>query len=72
MIFVMVRSNLKCLPTPHWGVPTDKGCPQLLSSDPMINLSPQSSLSIIYPRKDLDRLESLPVHKIDESYNSKK
>jgi hypothetical protein len=27
------------LPTPSFGVPTNKGCTQPLSSDPMINLS---------------------------------
>lgn len=35
----MVRSSLKCLPTPHCGVPTDKGHSQPLSSDPIIYLS---------------------------------
>jgi hypothetical protein len=35
----MVRSSVKCLPTPCYGVLMDKGCTQPISSDPTINLS---------------------------------
>jgi hypothetical protein len=51
-LFLVVRSSLKCLPTPHCGVPNDKGCTQPFSSDPMINLRPQFFV-ILSPRKDL-------------------
>jgi hypothetical protein len=38
MIFPVVRSSLKCLHTPYYGVQIDKGCTEPLSSDPKIEL----------------------------------
>lgn len=66
--FLVVRSNLKCLPTPRCSVSNDEGCTQPISSDPIINLSSWSSLPNISPRKDLHGPESLAtVHKFDGS-----
>ena len=37
--FIPWFGQVQNLPTPRCGVPTDKSCTQLLSSDPMINLN---------------------------------
>jgi hypothetical protein len=58
----MIRRSIKCLPTPHCSAPTEEGCAQILSSDPMIILSPRSSLYFSV-RKDIHNLESLAVIK---------
>jgi hypothetical protein len=39
MIFISWFGQVKHLPSPRCGVPTDEGCTQPLSSDPMIHLN---------------------------------
>jgi ABC-type nickel/cobalt efflux system permease component RcnA len=64
---LVVRSSVKCLPTPRCGIPMNEGCTQPLSSDPMINLSTMvlfliSSFSVV---RNLHNLESLTPYTID-------
>jgi hypothetical protein len=52
MIFIPWFGQVKHLPSPRCGVPTDEGCTQPLSSDPMIHLNTTiifiTSLSLLW------------------------
>ena len=67
MIFPVLQSSLKCLPTLCCGVVIDKGYTQPISSDPKIELECHGlPSSIVSPfARNLHKLESLAVvHKI--------
>ena len=75
--FIPWFGQVQNLPTPRCGVPTDESCTQLLSSDPMINLSTTVlcfSFLIAFAR-NLHNLESLAltleVHKEAQSKGEK-
>jgi hypothetical protein len=62
VIFLVVRSSLKCLPTPCCSIPTNKGCTQPLSSDPNIKIECMIFLINMNPfTRNLHKLDSLTV-----------
>ncbi len=61
--FIPWFGQVQYLPTPCCGVPTDEGCTQPLSSDPMINLNTTTFFLIVFfPfARNLHNLESLAL-----------
>jgi hypothetical protein len=66
MIYHVVRSSVKCLPTPRFGVPMDKGCTQPLSSDPMINLS----TTVLFLISSFSRCEEPPQFGVSDALHN--
>jgi hypothetical protein len=69
-IFPVVRSSLKCLPTPCCGVLMHKGCTQTLSSDPKIKLECNPYIKIIPVRKEYLQVGVSCILTKDQSYKS--